>query len=138
MIPSSRSLKSKLLSESNLSQRNEKKSQIFLGALAVAALGLGLSNPGQAAYVNYASAELSKRTAQQCNQTGRVQGICKFAAARSSERFGTMAAGLIDDSTERTNLVLFSIYSTQDPFPFSDKTTKTLGIARLFIPFARG
>lgn len=139
MIPSNKSLRSKLLSESNRSKQHEKTSYFVMGALALLAVGLGFSNPGQAAYVEYASAELSKRATQRCEETGgRVQNICRLAAGASSERLGSVAAGLIDDNTERTNLVLFSIYSTKDPFPFGEKTTRTLGIARLFIPFARG
>ena len=139
MIPSNKSLRSKLLSESSRSKQNEKTSYIVMGALALVAVGLGLSNPGQEAYVNYASTELSKRATEKCAEAGgRVQSICQLATGASAERFGAVTTGLIDDNTERTNLVLFSIYSTKDPFPFSNKTTKTLGIARLFIPFARG
>lgn len=149
MIPSNRSLQSKLLSKSQRAKPVRKNRwPVIGGVLATVALGLGLTNPSKAAYADHFAGVLSKGLSDRCYQVeGQggarnplsrvpVKEACKFAVAGATQALPTEK--LIEGNTDRTNFVLFSVYATEDPVLLGGKTTKTIGVAGLFVPFYRG
>lgn len=72
---------------------------IFLGIM-------GITNPDRDKYSRYFVTTINR----ECNKQGALQGgFCTWV----NTIFGQSIEGLVDSRTDRTNLILFSIYKTQ-------------------------
>ena len=112
------------------------------GSVLIGAMAMMISNPGQSAYVDYATERLSKELKQDCDQleddvhvggvvTLPTRDLCRSFIG-SADFLGRGAVKLvIDGSTARKNFGIFSIYTTELP----GRSFKTLGIGRQFLMF---
>lgn len=121
----------------------QKKSVLFAaGGLLLGTTAMMATNPGKSAYVDYASERLAHETQQMCNDfDGSIhlgpilklptEDLCRSFVG-SSDFVGRGAVKLvIDKSTQRRNLGIVSIYTTELP----GRTFKTVGVGRNFFLF---
>lgn len=111
------------------------------GLLMIAAV-MAVTNPGRAAYVDYASERLSREFKQDCDELDQnitfgsilelpTKDLCKsFVGSADLVGRGTVKL-IIDKSTSRKNFAVFSIYTTK----IAGRTFKTTGICSNFITF---
>ena len=123
--------------------------QIKFGSIAFGAVAASMffTNPAQPDYVDYAAEQLVQRsrkdicTSNSSNQPTNSRGFVLFnisidnlcgTVLNASDFFGrgVLKTG-IQNTTDRQNLGLFSIYAT----PFLGKTYKTIGVFGNFITF---
>ena len=112
------------------------------GGLLIVATSLMITNPGQSAYVDYASERLSEEFKQDCNELNEsitfgailelpTKDLCKsFVGSADLVGRGTVKF-IVENSTRRKNFAVFSIYTTKIP----GRTFKTAAIGRNFIMF---
>ncbi len=119
-----------------------KTALAMLGGGLLSLAALMMTNPGQDAYVGYASERFSAELKQDCDELQRgihVGGVVTLPSedlcrslVNSADLVGRgVVKLLIDRSTDRTNLGAFSIYTTT----IAGRTIKTVGIGRHFMPF---
>ena len=78
-------------------------------ALTASCGGMILTNPGSAAYQEYAVEKLNLELKERaCSKVGGFRGACHAIVARLRPQMG----GIIFQGTERQNFLFFSIYST--------------------------
>lgn len=101
------------------------------GGLAVSAIAIvmGVTNPKQESYLNYASDKLTESAGESiCQQTG----YCQLADPPIFIK-NTIIKPVIHSATKRQNFIVFSIYTTE----FTGiKTLKTIGILGNFYTYS--
>jgi hypothetical protein len=113
---------------------------------AVALIGLGLSNPSQPEYVNYAAEKFPQELKQQCeelNKSGRDKvdlggilslsgsGLCRSLVGSADFVGRGLVKQVIQSSTQRQNYLVASHYTTA----VMGRTIKTIGIGNQFITY---
>jgi Domain of unknown function (DUF4359) len=109
-------------------------------SLLVGATALILTNPGKPAYIDYASERLAEEFNKSCDEYNgnlRITSLFSFSASDLCKTFvgnadlvGRGASKLlIDTSTERRNLGVFSIYTTKA----FGRTFRTVGVGKQFM-----
>lgn len=86
-------------------------------------LGLVVTNPNQNSYSEFIAKHAKRKLCEMEQVNSSWRPICKMIA-------GPVAKTVIYQTTERTNLVLFSLYSTD----LQLKKIEVVGIGGLFIP----
>jgi hypothetical protein len=113
----------------------------------ISLIALLATNPGKPAYINYAAEKLPRELKKECSELRNDIHLRSIAAGPSislpsqdlchsfvtgADLVGRGATKLIlDTSTKRKNLGIFSIYTTKLP----GRTVKALGIGRNFFTF---
>ncbi len=107
--------------------------------LAVGAIALAITNPGQSAYVDYAAERLPKTLKQECKALKKdinladavrlpTQDLCRSLVHGADLVGRGVVKQVINVSTQRQNWGVLSWYTTEVP----GRTFKTVGIARQF------
>lgn len=107
-------------------------------ALTVVATVMGFTNPPRDEYVNYASNKLASEIKQSiCKESKVPDFLSDFAGelVESCEKLmksqRTTIKSLMDNATQRQNLILFSVYTTE----FRGRRYQTIGAVGNFLTF---
>jgi Domain of unknown function (DUF4359) len=93
------------------------------GAMLLLLAGLAATNPAQPAYENYLVGQIENRLQQECSKAGMaVLGDLSNTACRTASNFGNpylkqSVKPMLSASTERHNLIVASIYTTDLAVP---------------------
>ncbi len=107
-------------------------------ALTVAATVMGFTNPPRDEYVNYASNKLATEIKESVCKESQVPDFLSGLTRElidncekliKSQR--TTIKGLMDNATQRQNLILFSFYTTE----FQGRRYQTIGAVGNFLTF---
>lgn len=115
------------------------------GSLAILGTLLAITNPGKPAYYQYVTDKFMEPLAESesCEEfeqkIGLLKGaaeiptkdLCKFAIGGFTHLARPVVKEALKSATNRRNLGLFSIYTTEVP----GKKVQTIGIAKQFITF---
>jgi hypothetical protein len=108
------------------------KGAIALGGIAVV---MGVTNPGQLAYTEYASERLLKEAGKlACEKAGLCETIDSMPVTARNIVKNQLLKPAIETSTQQRNLGVFSVYTTEVP---GVATMNTLGIFGQFITFSQ-
>jgi hypothetical protein len=110
-----------------------------LALLAIFGLcGLVLSNPGQAAYENYALDRIGELGREQCDRAPADFGVVLAAPCRAAiEAFKPQIKPLLAATSKRENFYLFSLYRSDISIPavkFQGRI-ESIGIANNFFTY---
>ncbi|NEN90265.1 MAG: DUF4359 domain-containing protein [Okeania sp. SIO3H1] len=107
-------------------------------ALTVTATVMGFTNPPRDEYVNYASNKLASEIRESvCKESKVPDFLSDFTGdfVKSCEKLiksqRTTIKELMDNATQRQNLILFSVYTTE----FQGNRYQTIGALENFITF---
>ncbi len=118
----------------------QRSVQATVGGLLLVIMALMITNPGQPAYVNYASARLPDTLKQQCDDLDQNVRVSLLLSLPTRDLCKTFVNGvdlvgrgpikqMIDSSTTRQNYLILSLYTTE----ILGRTYKTIGVGRNFI-----
>lgn len=117
------------------STRATKAKLIVVGLVAVSGIALALTNPGQAAYDEFATQKITDFVLQDVCQTPQSGALPDILGSVLSEGCRAIATSrraeiksFVANNTQRQNFILFSLYTTELP----TRSVKTVGIFNQF------